>query len=157
MAWKLFGTEREDDRFIFYCDPSDGHTNNSAEIKVSGNVLSQGPILVCLAFGPPNQFAYLLIGNNNGIVNQPPGAKGDLCIIGGSCLGRYAADIGQTNGAGKFCTDIENSLSGGANYGIPTCGGNIQPGETWYFQYWHRQPMGQPSTFSQAVCVTFKP
>ena len=110
MAWTLSGPDGGDDQFTFYCDPSDGHANNQATIQVSGNVLSQGPIHVSLTGGPPGQFSYLLVGNNNGIVKQPPGAKGDLCIIGGNCLGRYASDIGQISSGGSFVTDIESSL-----------------------------------------------
>jgi len=140
---------------VKYCDPSDGHPNNVATIDASGTSLSGPSITIDLAGGPANQFCYLLIGSSNGIVNQPPGAKGDLCVVGGNCLGRYAKDVGQISGAGTFTTDIGNSASGGPGYGIPTCGGNITRGETWYFQYWHRQPMGQASSFSQALCVLF--
>ena len=155
MTWRLYGKEHND-RIVKYCNPADGHPNNTSGIDVSGNSLGQG-IEVCLTGGPPNQFGYLLIGNNNGIINQPPGAKGDICILGGFCIGRYALDLGVIDTAGSLCTNIENSASGGPNYGIPTCGGNIQPGQTWYFQFWHRQPQGQPSTFSEAACVSFKP
>ena len=138
-----------------YCNPGDGSPNNVATISASGSNLSQ-TITVDLASGPPNQFTYLLIGNGSAKVSQPPGAKGDLCVIGGNCLGRYVKDIGSVSAGGTFSTDITNSISGGPNFGIPTCGGNIQAGDTWFFQYWHRQPMGQPSTFSEALGVTFQ-
>lgn len=98
----------------------------------------------------------LLIGDGNGIVSQPPGAIGDLCLVGGSCLGRYAKDIGQVDGAGGFALDISSTISGGPGFGIPTCGGSLQSGETWNFQFWHRQPMGVPSTFSEAIGITFQ-
>ena len=140
---------------VKYCNPGDGSANNVASIDVPGCDLT-GPYEVVLSNAPANQFAYLLIGNGNSVVSQPPGAKGDLCVLGGSCLGRYASDIGAVDSTGTFTTDISNSISGGPGFGIPTCGGNLQSGETWYFQYWHRQPMGQPSTFSEAIGVTFK-
>ena len=89
-------------------------------------------------------------------MSNPPGAMGDLCIAGGSCLGRYAKDLGSVSAGGTFQLDISNTVSGGANYGIPTCGGTIQPGQTWNFQFWHRQPMGQPSSFSEAISVAFQ-
>ena len=138
-----------------YCNQGDGHPNNTSGIDISGNTLSQGPINVCMTGGPTGELGYLLIGAGNQIVNQPPGAMGDLCIVGGF-ISRYAKDIAQVDSTGMICTDISNSISGGANYGIPNGGGNIAPGDTWYFQYWHRQPSGQPSTFSEAACVTFK-
>ena len=45
---------------------------------------------------------------------------------------------------------------GGGGY-LYHCGGGvlIVPGATWYWQYWHRQPMGQPATFSAALETTF--
>jgi hypothetical protein len=136
-----------------YCDPSDGHNNNVATISASGTSLGT-TITIDLAGGPAGQFGYLLIGDGTGIVN-PPLSKGHLCLLGGACLGRYAKDVGTISGAGTLSTDIEDPLSSATTYGIPTCGGTIDAGETWNFQYWHRQPMGQPSTFSQALSVTF--
>ena len=138
-----------------YCNPADGHANNAATIAVSGCSLG-GTVTLDLASAPSGQFTYALIGNGTSIISQPPGSKGDLCIAGGSCLGRYAQDVGLITASGTFSTDISNSISGGANFGIPTCGGTIQSGQTWNFQYWHRQPMGQPSTFSEAISVTFQ-
>ena len=90
------------------------------------------------------------------MITDPPGAQGDLCLLGGSLLGRYAEDLGAISPAGTFSTDISNSLSGGPDYGIPGAGQFMQPGDTWNFQYWYRGPMGQPSGFSEAVGVTFK-
>ena len=141
--------------FTKYCNPASGSTNNTATIDATGCGLG-GSLTVSMANAPASQFTYLLIGNGNSIVSQPPGAIGDLCVVGGSCLGRYAKDVGQITAGGTFGTDISNSLSGGPNFGIPVCGGNIQSGETWNFQYWHRQPMGAPSTFSEALTITFQ-
>jgi len=137
-----------------YCNADGGSSNNAASISITACGLSPGTAIE-LGGGPPGQFCYLLIGDGTGTVSQPPGSKGDLCLVGGSCLGRYAKDIGSIDGAGKFSTDISNSVSGGQGFGIPTCGGSIQVGQTWNFQFWHRQPMGQPSTFSAALSVTF--
>ena len=141
------------ERFTLFCDPSDGSSNNTASIHASSASLASG-VTIGLAGGPPTQFTYLLIGDGNTVIHQPPGSKGDLCVTGGTCLGRYAQDIGRITASGTFTTDIEHSASGGPGYGIPTCGGHITVGQTWSFQYWHRQPLG-PSTFSQAVAVTF--
>ena len=60
-------------------------------------------------------------------------------------------DVGQTDVLGQFSTDIQNAVS------TPCPGAvNIAPGATWNFQYWHRQPMGAPATFSEAIAVTFQ-
>lgn len=137
-----------------FCNPADGHFDNTSGIDVSGHTLSQGPITVCLTGGPPSEVGFLLLGSGNLIVVQPPGSVGDLCIAG-DFLARYGKDVGIIDGAGSLCTDIQNSFTGGPNYGIPGSGGVIQGGDTWNFQYWHRQPAGQLSTFSEAAAVTF--
>ena len=137
-----------------YCDDAQ-NPNNAADISIDSCGLVSGNT-VNLTNGPPNQFCYLLIGDGTAVVHQPPGSVGDLCVAGGSCLGRYAKDIGQINGAGNFITPLFDSQSGGAGFGIPTCGGQLQVGQSWTFQYWHRQPMGAPSTFSEALRVTFQ-
>ena len=137
-----------------YCDETQ-NAENAADIDITSCDLVPGT-LVTLSSAPPNQFCYLLIGDHDGVISTPPGAAGDLCVAGGSCIGRYAKDVGATSGGGAFATDISDSASGGPSFGVPTCGGQITSGETWYFQYWHRRPMGQPSSFSSAIAVTFR-
>ena len=135
---------------VTYCG-SDQNPNNASTIAIDTTDASSSSIQVSLSQGPANQFVYLLVGNGNGTVSQPPGAKGDLCVVGGSCLGRYDKDVGQIAADGTFATDIIQALSN------PCAGGvTITPGATWNFQYWHRQPMGQPATFSEAISVIFQ-
>jgi len=141
--------------FAKFCNPVNGSLFNTATIDASDCSLA-GPVVVSMAGAPANQFTYLLIGNGTTTISQPPGSVGDLCITGGSCLGRYSGDIGTISGSGTFALDISNTTSGGPNFGIPTCGGNIQSGQTWNFQFWHRNPMGLPTSFSEAIQVTFK-
>ena len=133
-----------------YCG-SDQNPNNVAFISIDTCSSSASSINVSLTNGPANQFIYLLVGNGNSTVNQPPGAKGDLCVVGGSCLGRYDKDVGQIDALGLFSTDIANAASNPCQGAV-----SLSPGSTWNFQYWHRQPMGQPATFSEAISVTFQ-
>ena len=93
-----------------YCGTNQ-NPNNAAVIDIDTTDSSSASILVNLASAPANQFVYLLVGNGNATVSQPPGAKGDLCVVGGSCLGRYDKDVGQITSVGTFTTDIQNALS----------------------------------------------
>ena len=104
---------------------------------------------------PLNQVGYLLIGTGNNIVTDPPGAQGDVCLAG-ACIGRYNKDAQSTGMSGSITTDILNAISGGGGGNIPTCGGNVcaPPGQTYNFQYWHRDGMN-PSKFSKALTATF--
>ncbi len=140
---------------VKYCTVATGSTNNTSVLDASGPFLSSA-ITLDLSNGPAGEFTYLLIGSGSSVVSNPAGAQGDLCILGGS-LGRYVLDFGPISGSGTFSTDISNSASGGPGFGIPNSGGAaILTGETWNFQYWHRNPGGAPSGFSEAVSVTFK-
>lgn len=132
-----------------YCGYEQSPSNNST-IGIGTCDSSASSIPVRLHGGPAGQFVYLVVGDGSSTVSQPPGAAGDLCVAGGACLGRYTGDLGQISAAGQFSTDIQNPISN-------PCGGAvvIAPGVTWNFQYWHRRPLGQLSTFSQALSVTF--
>lgn len=136
-----------------YCDESQNPAN-TADISISGTSLSEG-ITVDLSNAPPDMFAYLLVSDTNGTLTDPPGAGGDLCLTPGP-IGRYAKDLGKIGAGGTLSTDIQDSQSGGPGYGLPNPpGGSIGAGDTWYFQYWHRNPTG-PSGFSSAIEVVFE-
>ncbi len=136
--------------FTKFCGSSQ-NPNNVATIELDSIDSGSSAIQVSLAGGPSGQFAYLLVGDGMTTVNQPVGAVGDLCVSGGTCLGRYVQDVGPISASGTFDTEILNPAS------LPCAGAVvIQAGATWNFQYWHRQAMGQPATFSEAVAVTFQ-
>ncbi len=138
-----------------YCTVAGGSANNTSNLGASGCDLT-GPITLDMSNAPPGQFTYLLIGSGSSVVTDPAGAIGDLCVVGG-LLSRYRLDLGAISAGGTFSTDISNSASGGPGFGIPSSGGAaIASGETWNFQYWHRNPAGAPSGFSEAIAVTFK-
>lgn len=99
-----------------------------------------------------NAFGYLLVANNSGFVTNPGGARGNLCAIG---AGRYVNQI-TNSGSSRTLTSTVNPLS------IPQPNGftAIGAGETWYFQYWHRDVTtggASTSNFTNAVSLTFTP
>ena len=143
-----------------YCGETDD-PDNVGDIDVSGTDLSGPAITVDATNVPPNVNGYLIVGAQNNSVT-PPGAKGTLCVTGG-CQGRYGVDIQSSGAGGTYSTDIKNPLTacgmmGMGDYCLPGgCGpSNIMAGDTWYFQYWHRQPMMAPASFTEAICVTFQ-
>lgn len=137
-----------------YCDTN---PDNVADISIDTTSCAAGSINVSMTGGPAAQFGYLLIGAGSTPITNPPGAQGDLCL-GGSAIGRYTLDAGITDGSGTLSTDILNALTGGGGGAIPDpLGGNICAplGQTWNFQFWHRDA-GNPSKFSKAISVTFQ-
>jgi len=135
---------------LVYCDETHD-PNNAADVGISTSDSSSSSIELLLAQAPPGMFAYPLVGDGTGVVADPPGAKGSLCVAGGACLGRYDKDVQTIASDGTARVDLKNAAS-------QPCGGAVQivPGAVWNFQYWHRQPMGQASTFSSAIQVKFQ-
>ena len=124
---------------------------NQSDIHIDTCDCSAGSIQVSLSKGPPGVSGYLLVSQSSGVIVNPPGAQGSLCL--GSPIGRFAKDVGVIDGAGILSTDILNAISGGGGGNVPTLGKNFctPGGDTWVFQYWHRMPAGAPSAFSNAL------
>ncbi|GEM_PF-1865886 len=134
----------------------DSNPNNAATIAADTTSCAAGSIQITMTGAPVGQPGYLLIGAGSATITDPAGALGDLCL-GGAAIGRYTKDLGVTDGSGSLSTDILNAISGGGGGAIPNPpGGNLcSPlGQTWNFQYWHRDG-ASPSKFSQALSVTF--
>ena len=137
-----------------YCDVN---PDNAADISADTCSCADGSINISMSSGPPGNAGYLLVGESNGSVTDPPGAQGDLCLIGGP-IGRYVKDVGVIDAGGNLSTDVLNAITGGGGGNIPSPpGGNlcVPPGQTWNFQYWHRDGLN-PSRFSKAIAVTFQ-
>jgi hypothetical protein len=134
-----------------YCDPSVLGT----QIDVDTCSLGAGSINMTYSGGSPGMVGYLLVGSGNGIVNNPPGATGNLCLSGAN-IGRYIADAAVIDAAGTIVTDVINGNTGGGSGNLPLAvgGGSLQPGDSWNWQYWARHA-GFSSTFSDAMTVTF--
>jgi hypothetical protein len=84
-------------------------------------------------------------------VNMAGGGLGRLCVAG---AGRYVNAVQNSGTSRTYSTNI-NPL----NIPQPTGYVSSVAGETWHFQYWHRDTSGGGSTqnFSNACSVTFAP
>tara|TARA_R110002126_G_scaffold64513_22_gene165288 strand:+ start:4859 stop:5830 length:972 start_codon:yes stop_codon:yes gene_type:complete len=119
--------------------------------------------------GPAGEFAFCLISTDDS--NAVALFDGVLCL--GSPQGRYNPSIAANQGLpalnslGQFSnTGVLLNISGtsvsGTGFDVPTelpfAGPiqSIQPGETWHFQYWHRdQNPVSTANFSDVAGVTF--
>jgi len=135
---------------LVYCDETQD-PNNAADIGISTTDSSSSIIELVVENARPGQFACLVVGDGSTAIDDPPGSVGSLCVAGGSCLGFYDKDVQTIAPNGTASVDLKNAVS-------QPCSGAVQivPGAVWNFQYWHRQPMGQASTFSSAIQVTFQ-
>lgn len=137
-----------------YCEGPD----QNGDISIDNVVLDGTGNRVLVTNSASTLFAYLLVGNAQGVISDPPGAVGDLCLGGSSPgLGRYVQDIQAPGGSGTYSVDIYNGNTGGGSGALPSPpGGVLMPGDTWNFQGWNRQPAASPSNFTKALSVTFQ-
>ncbi|MEZ6016192.1 MAG: hypothetical protein R3F49_13820 [Planctomycetota bacterium] len=138
-----------------YCAPTQPNsTGNASQLDLVGLANVHDDALFARASSlPPGAPALALVSRAPGLVVMPGGSDGNLCL--GGAIGRYVAP-GQIQLASPTGT-FELAL---ALDELPTPGGLVSasPGETWYFQVWHRDggPATGSSNFTNGVSVTFE-
>lgn len=100
---------------------------------------------------PPQQFALLAASRTPGFAPGAGGSVGNLCL--GGAIGRFNGSIAQADAAGFLCTPVNLTA-------IPQGSGTaaVRPGETWYFQRWHRDVVGGAATsnLTTSLRITFR-
>jgi len=135
-----------------YCDPAVvNSTGNPGVLVALGSDVAADNNLTLQASGiPVGEFGYFLNGTGNGVIMNPGGAAGNLCVS--TLIGRYnsISQIFQAdaNGEGSLLLDLPTT---------PTAGGPtaITAGQTWYFQCWYRDTPNTTSNFTNGVEITF--
>jgi hypothetical protein len=98
---------------------------------------------------PLNTFGYAIASRNVANINLAGGGLGRLCMTGS---GRYVDQVASSGTSGMLTTTI-NPM----NLPQPTGFVSAAAGETWHFQYWHRDvgPGGATFNFSVACRMQF--
>ena len=156
---------------LVLCDPANPHVGGTYT-KLNSTVIGTGVesgLRLESTDGPPGQFGFFLVSASAGATT--PVFQGILCLS--LPIGRYngvaAASIdptlqslGQFDAAGVM-QNISGTSSTGTGFDVPVLlpnlpAGSIQPGDTWFFQAWHRDLDGagaSSSNFSNVVQVSF--
>ena len=137
-----------------YCSPAVvNSTGSSGDIFGSGSLTAADNQLELSAMGLPSfSFSFFIVSNTQGLINQPGGSDGVLCL--GGAIGRYIGpgQLQQANLAGEIALAIDLTQ-------IPQPLGfvSVAPGDTWNFQAWYRDssPTGATSNFTDGLSVTF--
>ena len=128
---------------VVFCDTD---ANNIGDVSLSTCDCSGGAITLDLSTSITGQFTYPLVGLGTTAVS--PTGVSELCLAG-STIGRYTKDAGAISSSGMYSIDLLNATSAPGG-GVPTIGGALCNGNTWRFQYWHRDGMN-PSRFSKGI------
>jgi hypothetical protein len=137
-----------------YCGPGVvNSTGNSGTLRATGSAVVANNDLTLVADDLPNNaFGYFLTSRTQGLVAQPGGSLGVLCL--GGSIGRYTGpgQIQNTGTTGSF--DLLLDLT---QTPTPTGLVAVAVGETWNFQAWHRDSVGGAavSNFTDGLEVDF--
>ncbi len=123
------------------CFATPNSTGNIGHIEVNGSQsIAANDTTLYGSVMPPNQFGIFLYGSGS-----TPSAVGNgwFCLGGGNFY-RLPIVMTDTFGFVNYNLDLNN---------LPQ-GGDISAGETWNFQFWHRENGGQ-SNFSETIAHPF--
>ncbi len=100
---------------------------------------------------PQHSFGVFLASQSPGFTAAPGGSQGNLCLS--TNHGRFSQQVMASGHFGTFTILTDTT-------GFPTTAGGsvaVAPGETWYFQAWHRELVGGTATtnFTDGLEVTF--
>jgi len=137
-----------------YCSPAVANsTGFPGALRTYGSALAAADSLVLVATElPAGSFGFFLTSRTQGLVANPGGSQGNLCL--GGAIGRYVGP-GQVRSTGTGDTFALRPRLGAT----PTPGGLVQvgAGETWNFQAWYRDAVGGSATsnFTDGVSVVY--
>ncbi|MEM1447777.1 MAG: VCBS repeat-containing protein [Planctomycetota bacterium] len=140
---------------VDYC--LDGNPNSSGavgDLRAIGSPLAADNDVTLFASDLPNNtFGFFLASRERGLIANPGGSAGNLCL--GANIGRYVGP-GQIQNSGTI-GEIQLGIDLDA---IPQATGPVTalPGETFHFQAWYRDSvLGQAtSNFTDAVALTLR-
>ncbi len=123
-----------------------------ARLAASGDTAADSKDLVLNVYDLPRiSFGFMLMSKTSGLVVQPGGSQGTLCL--GGSIGRLNRQVFST-----FLTTIATVRVDTEAVPQPMANAAIVAGETWYAQAWFRDTVpgtGPTSNFSSAIAVTF--
>ncbi|MEZ6017399.1 MAG: hypothetical protein R3F49_19960 [Planctomycetota bacterium] len=100
---------------------------------------------------PQGSLGFFIVSNTQMFFAHPGGSTGNVLV--GPTVGRYGGNVLFTNAQGRV--SMSPSLTA-----IPRPSGPVatMPGDTWNFQFWHRDTNGgsPTSNFTRAVSITFE-
>ena len=136
-----------------YCGPAVPNSTGAAgTLTASGSPSVAANNLTLTASDlPQNQFGIFVVSDTQAFVMGAGGtSNGNLCVGGG--IGRYSnpGEIQATGTSGEFSFMIDVNAIRRPTNNVPA-----MPGDTWYFQAWHRDGVGQGSNFTNGMQVDF--
>jgi hypothetical protein len=137
-----------------YCSSNPNSTGVPGVMAASGSELIELQDLRFFGSDLPNEaFGFIITSQTQDLVPNPMGSSGVLCL-GGSIGRGVGGVIVNTGTTGTF--EIQTFLNA---FPQPTGSVPVLAGETWNFQFWHRDVDGMggsTSNLTNALSITFE-
>jgi hypothetical protein len=136
------------------CTALANSTGAPADIDWTGSLhIDDDLFALTVSSAPPQQFGLFFYGPAEQA--SPPMVGDGLLCVGAGGLGLFRLNPAAV-------TSDTGSLARVIHFADPPTGsgpGQVDPGDTWHFQFWFRDPVGGPAgfNFSDALRVTFCP
>ena len=134
-----------------YCDPNtENVTGLSGRLRASGSLSVRASALTLEASQLPPLSGGLMIFSQTAAISPFMGCGAQICVGGTIARGSTQALIADAAGGVSYAF---NTLALPRSVGA----GPVVPGDTWTFQYWHRNPdPALPATLTNAVMLQFE-
>jgi hypothetical protein len=137
-----------------YCSSPINSTGQKSELAATGNTLvSSNDLTLTVSQVPDGQCGFFLASQTQGVLVNPGGSQGNLCLGGNLARFNRPGEIGVIVG-GSFSLDLPlNDFPEHPIFGVP-----VMAGDVWNFQFWHRDMVGSISTsnFSNGLEILFQ-
>ena len=136
-----------------YCSSVPNSSGAAGVIQASGSQSLFASSLTLDATNLPTlSLGYFIFSESQGFATGLGGGQGNLCLS--TNHGRFSQQVMASGHFGTFTILTDTT-------GFPTTAGGsvaVIPGETWYFQAWHRDLVGGAATtnFTDGLEVTFQ-
>lgn len=136
-----------------FCMTVPNSTGASGALSAAGTTMvASNDVTLVASSLPPSSFGFFIVSDMSGFVMNPGGSTGNLCLAGS--IGRYVGpgQIQNSGSAGEFSLAIDL-----ANIPQPTGSLSVSPGDTLFFQGWHRDTVGMTATsnLTNGLEITF--
>ncbi|MEM9378768.1 MAG: hypothetical protein AAGB93_02385 [Planctomycetota bacterium] len=125
-----------------YCPGVVNSTGNAGELTAFGRPeVSDNDVTLTTTGLPASSFAFYLASTAQGLVTNPGGSDGNLCL--GGSIGRYVGpgQILNAGVAGEVSLVLDLTMTP-----TPTGFVSVAAGETWNYQTWYRDAPGGVAT-----------
>lgn len=136
-----------------YCAANTNSTGATASMSATGSAMASANNLTLTASGlPANAFGFFLTSATQGLILNPGGSAGNLCL--GGSIGRYVGPGQIQNSGAAGAIGLAVNL---AQHPTPQGFVVVQAGQTWNFTAWYRDVVGGSATsnFADGLSIAF--